>query len=141
MPLVETPDEDYYYIEYGPNLTEFPNIEGSPIVGTFENKATPENRASRYRTQDRLLNDDDEEYIETYDGIEVPKSKVDSFHIVKKTEENRIDLISWQYYKTPLLYWVIAEASDLRNPFELPEGTVLRIPDRQTLFGARKIII
>ena len=48
-------------------------------------------------------------------------------HIVKFNEVNRIDLISWYYYKTPELFWVILAVNNILNPFELEEGMVLRI--------------
>lgn len=113
----------------------------SAIVTTFENTTNKMNRTSRYRRLKRLLNEDDEEYIETYETISIPESSNDSFHTVTKAEEDRLDLISFHYYKNPLLYWVIAEASGIIDPFNVPAGTVLRIPEKQSLFGKNSIIV
>lgn len=48
-------------------------------------------------------------------------------HRVKENEVNRLDLISWKYYKTPELFWVIAAVNNIIDPFNIEEGTVLRI--------------
>lgn len=111
------------------------------ITKEFENRTTKENRTSRYRTQKRLLNDEDEQYIETYDGIDIKKSNTDSFYIVEKGFENRLDLISFKYYNNPLFYWIIAEASGIIDPFNVPAGTVLRIPDKQSLYGIGGVVV
>jgi nucleoid-associated protein YgaU len=56
----------------------------------------------------------------------------EKFHIVTKDDIHRLDLISWKYYSTPELWWVIAEVNNI-NPFELEEGQVLRILPSQYL--------
>ena len=48
-------------------------------------------------------------------------------HTVSEGEKNRLDNISWKYYKTPELFWVIASINNILNPMEIKEGTVLRI--------------
>ncbi len=48
-------------------------------------------------------------------------------HIVKEKEVNRLDLISWEYYRTPELFWVIMAVNNIVNPFNIEEGTILRI--------------
>jgi hypothetical protein len=48
-------------------------------------------------------------------------------HRVREGEVNRLDLISWKYYGTPELFWVIMAVNDIVNPFDVAEGTVLRI--------------
>jgi hypothetical protein len=53
-------------------------------------------------------------------------------HIVLKADINRLDLISWQYYATPELWWVIAEVNNI-DPFEMFEGQLLRILPSQYL--------
>lgn len=49
------------------------------------------------------------------------------FYTVPENEMNRIDLISWYHYKTPELFWVILLINDIIDPFDIPEGKVLKI--------------
>lgn len=51
-------------------------------------------------------------------------------HIVKENEIGRLDMISYKYYKTPELFWLIAEVNYI-DPFELYEGQELLIPSLQ----------
>lgn len=113
----------------------------SDIVNNFKTRSNQKNRLSRYRTSERLLNEDGEEYLETYDPIEIKSSNTDSFYIVEKGYEDRLDLISFKYYNNPLLYWVIAEASGITDPFHIPVGTVLRIPEKSSLFGINGVVV
>ena len=53
-----------------------------------------------------------------------------SFYTVPKEEENRLDLISWYFYKTPELFWIIMAINDIIDPFDVKEGTVLKIPPK-----------
>ena len=115
-------------------------IDADKIVDQYSIRTTTINRTSRYRKLDRILNDQDERYVETSEPITIPKSPTDTFHIVTMKDENRLDLISWQYYGNVLLWWVIAEASDIIDPFNVPKDTVLRIPDKSTIFGYNNIV-
>lgn len=46
----------------------------------------------------------------------------------------RLDLISYDFYGTPELWWVIARLNNLRDPLVgVPVGTQLRVPTRQRL--------
>ncbi len=51
-------------------------------------------------------------------------------HIVTKNEIGRIDKISYKYYNTPELWWLLAEVNYI-DPFELYEGQELLIPNLQ----------
>lgn len=90
---------------------------------------------SRYKRLNRVVDNEDDEYIESYEEVIFPKRSDDQFYEVEAKYENRLDLISHKFYGTPLLYWVIAEASDLLDPQEIKTGTLLRIPNRQSLYG------
>lgn len=107
----------------------------SEIVSTFKCKTTVANRNSRYRKLNRLLNDDDEEYIETSEAMSIPTNATDSYHIVTQKDVNRLDLVAYQYYKNTLLWWIIAEASGISDPFDVPLNTVLRIPNKSSIYG------
>ena len=115
-------------------------IDAGSIVDRYSIRTTPQNRTSRYRNLDRLLDDESNLYVETTEPVKVPTSPTDTFHIVTKKDENRLDLIAWQYYGNSLLWWVIAEASDVVDPFDVPRDTVLRVPDKSTIFGYNNLV-
>jgi len=51
----------------------------------------------------------------------------EEFYRVKENDVNRLDLISWKYYKTPELFWVIMAVNNIVDPFNIEEGKVLRM--------------
>lgn len=61
---------------------------------------------------------------------------------IKVGQENafRPDIISYTYYGTPLLAWVICYVNGIPNPWDrttgLVPGTILRIPDITTITAA-----
>lgn len=99
-----------------------------------------ESKSSRYRRLARIMDDEGNQYIESASDLSFPKKDDDRYHIVTAGEANRLDLISNQYYGTPLLYWVIAVASELEDPLEVPSGTTLRIPSHQSLYGYKGVL-
>ena len=58
----------------------------------------------------------------------IPISDRDQFHRVTDDDVRRIDLLAWRYYGDCALWWVIAEANNVRNPLALEPSQVLRIP-------------
>lgn len=99
------------------------------------------NNISRYKSLWRVLDSEGDFYQETYDEIEIPNVSSDRLHKVVAGEEDRLDLIANNYYNTPMYWWVIAEASNIYNPLEVPIGTILRIPSIQSLFGYKGVIV
>lgn len=53
-----------------------------------------------------------------------------NYYTVPENEVNRMDLISWYFYKTPELMWVIMSINNIVDPFNIPAGTVLKILPR-----------
>jgi len=70
----------------------------------------------------------------TWEPISLPAHPADSYYTVTEAMEGRLDLIAYRYYRSPELWWVIAEANNL---FFVPEdvvvGMVLRIPSYTTI--------
>lgn len=95
---------------------------------------------SRYRRLYRIQDSYGDEYQESSEKMEIDVTSSDQYHKVMPGEENRLDLISYKFYNTPLLWWCIAEASDIRDPLNVPLGTILRIPDKQTLYGYKGVL-
>ena len=94
-----------------------------------------EEPTSRYRDYYRILDEEGNHRIESYDRNEIPYSEGDIYHRVTLGEQNRLDIISYNYYGTVMLWWVIAEASEIINPFDVPMNTVLRIPPLVMIYG------
>ena len=92
--------------------------------------------ASRYARL-RTIQDKDtgKTYHETWFQKIIDKSKSDQFYIVNKDTENRLDAISNIYYNTPRYWWVVALANYIIDPFDVPEGTRLRIPPLISLYN------
>ena len=71
-----------------------------------------------------------------YNKYSFPPSKNDSFHKVQSGQEYRLDLVSLLVYQSPLLWWVIALANEIKNPIMEPEvGRMLRIPPFSRVYG------
>lgn len=97
-------------------------------------------RTDRYRKHRRYVDENGYEVPEAYSGTHIPESEGDIYHQIEPGEENALDLIAYRFYKDDNLWWVIAEASGIDDPFNVPVGTVLRIPAQTTLYGFRGIL-
>lgn len=79
----------------------------------------------------KILTDstNDEILLSTRDIKEIKLNTDDIYHTVKPNEVCRLDIIAYTYYGNPLLWWVLAQANDIYDPFIEPEvGTVIRVP-------------
>lgn len=66
----------------------------------------------------------------------------DTYHRVESHELNRLDILAQMYYQNPSMWWVIAEANNIFDPFEeLIPGTLLRIPSTTTLYGNKGVLL
>ena len=88
---------------------------------------------SRYNNQSRIVYDNGEEVQETYDRKVIKRSVKDRYHEVLPGEDGRLDLISYEYYGTPMYWWSIAQASGIHDPLSVKRGDRLRIPNISTL--------
>lgn len=99
--------------------------------------------SNRYRGL-RIITDleTNTKFLETYERKEIPVNSDDYYHTVKSHEEGRLDLIAHQYYQNALLWWVIASANNITNPFLYPKtGDIIRIPSLRTLYGNGGILL
>lgn len=94
-------------------------------------------RSNRYRKCPVYADKETGEYVlGTRDVTDIPKSTYDSYHKVNAYEACRLDLIAYKYYNNQLLWWIIAQANDIHDPFnDVVPGMVLRIPNLTTLYG------
>lgn len=88
-------------------------------------------KTSRYQVL-RVIEDKDT-YLETYNQVEVPLSDGDSYHVVKHSEVNRLDIIANTFYGRSDYWWAIALANNFIDPFVVQEGVMIRIPSVITL--------
>src|SRR5574343_529251 len=86
---------------------------------------------SRSRLVDLVIYEyDGKLFYETYDRPSVETNSFnDKIHVVQMGEEKNFPLISFLYYGTVELWWLIAEANDIGDPFDVHAGDTLVIPD------------
>lgn len=71
---------------------------------------------------------------ETWNPPDIPRRDTDKFTIVEPGEASRLDLVSLRVYKISSLWWVIAYANNIIDPFtECTSGRVLRYPSFDVL--------
>ena len=100
-------------------------------------------RSNRYR-KCAILRDNynHEVLLATRDIEEIPIKNSDIYHKVKSIEVGRLDLIAHNYYNNSLLWWVLAQANNIYNPFEgMEAGMILRIPTIESLYSYRGILL
>ena len=93
---------------------------------------------SRYSIYRQIISD--ETYLETFNQNTIEKSDSDKFHIVTKREENRLDIISNDFYGTPNYWWILAIANELIDPFIVNVGDSIRIPPIESLFKLNGVL-
>lgn len=104
---------------------------------------TSSKNTDRYRNC-KILKDKStgELLLSTRESSEIPVQSTDKYHRVAVNESSRLDIIAHNYYKNPLLWWVIAQANDIYDPFKsIPPGTILRIPSIESLYGNNGILL
>lgn len=89
---------------------------------------------SRYNVLSKITDlDTNINYLETQNQTEIPANRGDFTHVVSIGEENRLDILANNYYGDPTLWWAIAMANNIIDPFVIPAGSILRIPSISTL--------
>lgn len=101
------------------------------------------NHFDRYRNCKILVDKETgERLLSTREIDSIVEYPTDYYHRVESHEVDRLDLIAHKYYKNPLLWWVIAQANDIHDPFiALEPGTLLRIPSLESLYGNNGILL
>lgn len=104
-------------------ITYLPNNEYQKLV-------------SRYKKYRVISNDNDKEiYLETFNQFKNNLTDSDIiYHIVRKNEVNRLDIIANNFYNSASLWWIIALVNMVIDPFTIPEGMVLTIPSISSLY-------
>lgn len=101
----------------------------------FLENTDPNRPLSRYNKIRLLVREDNIPVQESWDVIEIPELAEDRFFQVTRPFAHRPDIISLLFYGTEQLYWVIAFANFMIDPFaETVTNKRLRIPDPENLF-------
>ena len=91
---------------------------------------------SRYTRNRQIYNNaNDKIYLETSNQYKIQLQQNPVYHVVDINEENRLDIIANNYYGDPSLYWVIAMANNIIDPFVVNINTLLVIPYIEDLFN------
>lgn len=100
-------------------------------------------RSDRYKNCEILTDKDSGEMLlSTREILDIQARPDDIYHRVQAHEVCRLDTLAHIYYKNPLLWWVIAQANDIYDPMKVYDsGTILRIPNIETLYGNNGILL
>lgn len=79
-------------------------------------------------------------YHENINTPFIEKSKDDEYYTISKIEEGRLDIVSLECYQTPKFWWVLAVANYIIDPFDIPVGTVLRVPPIVSMYQSGGIL-
>ena len=63
-----------------------------------------------------------------YKKVNIPDKSIELFHRVQPNEADRLDLIAFNYYGNSSMWWIIAIANNIIDPFIVPAGLTLKIP-------------
>lgn len=80
-------------------------------------------------------------YLESYNQTEIIETEADRYITVNIKNENRLDMIAFEAYKSSTYWWVVALANNIIDPFNVPVGTVLRIPPMSSLYTSRGVVM
>ena len=76
---------------------------------------------------------------ETFYFLDIPYRETDTYITVDADHVNRLDLIAYEFYGNVQLWYVIAIASEILNPLDVPMGTLLRLPSLVSLYTTNGI--
>lgn len=96
---------------------------------------------SRYSPYRLILDEDNNmKYHETFNDTTIVETDQDSYITVDLINENRLDIVAYNAYGFSVYWWIIAHANNIIDPFDVPAGTVLRIPPLNSLYLSEGVI-
>lgn len=82
-------------------------------------------------------------FLGSWNPRAIPEKETDKFYEIPVEMSYRPDSISYEFYSTPLLGWVISYVNDIANPLDretgLYPGRVIRIPDIASIISTYTI--
>lgn len=92
------------------------------------------NISGRYEKAWVYKDDNNRYFLGTFPSINIPPDPTDQLYIIQAGDDARPDILSYKFYKTPALFWVILRVNDILDPFEkMYVGMLIRIPTIQRL--------
>lgn len=88
---------------------------------------------SRYHSLRHIIDSNSNVYMESPNSFNLSEDGC-TYHQVEVGEEGRLDIIATTYYQDPSMYWIIALANNIIDPFIIIPGTILKIPKFSVLF-------
>lgn len=90
---------------------------------------------SRYAPYRTILNTKTNAiYLESINKYTYTIASDTIYHVVEANQEGRLDIISNIYYGTPAYFWAIADANNIIDPLTIVAGTVLLVPNIESLY-------
>lgn len=69
--------------------------------------------------------------LEWWERLIIRTADDDSFYVVEKTTEGRLDLVAAALLGEPRYWWIIAQLNNILDPAtEVVRGTILRVPSK-----------
>ena len=96
-------------------------------------------RLSRYSPYRIILDNNKKKYYETQNNTRIEESDKDRYHEVTY-KNDRLDKISYEYYGDASYWWIIAKANNIIDPFDLTLGTMLRIPNINSVYSSKGVV-
>lgn len=98
------------------------------------------NEVNRYKDTVVLIRDNDlpNTYSTYKKAVLKDDIKIKAYHKVTEAQRNRLDMIAYEHYMDAQLWWLIAMANDIIDPFFIPPGITLRIPYLSEWWSADK---
>jgi len=91
---------------------------------------------SRYKNTSIYKGPDDEYYYGVWSIPAIEEQPQDVYYTIQASETRRLDKISYLYYGNYNLWWVIATANSIIDPFaDLQVGLIIRIPYLPYIFS------
>ncbi len=92
---------------------------------------------SRYTNGIITTNRTNKPFLVLRKSVKLEEDSTDTVILVTQEYEKRPDLLSYNIYGVPELWWVIYEFNNIRDPFfELKSGQILRIPALERVLEA-----
>ena len=97
-------------------------------------------KMSRYSPYRIILRDNSKPYYETQNNTKIEESDKDKYYTVDMTTINRLDIIAYNFYGVASYWWIIAKANNILDAFDVPLGTVLRIPNINSVYSSKGVV-
>ena len=99
------------------------------------------NHVCRYTTVRRIKDRDTGKlFHENWNKKTVDNSAQDEYFTITLREKDRLDIVANDYYNNPKFWWMIAIANNIIDPFDVPIGTRVRIPDILSFYNVGGIL-